>query len=55
MPASVYIETTIPSVYCIPSGYCETRLDQYTVGIRALTRKWWDEYAPTYRCVTAKG
>jgi len=47
MPASVYIETTIPS------AYFETRRDRYAVGIRALTRKWWDEYAPTYRCVSS--
>ena len=49
MPASVHIETTVPS------ARFETRTDRYAVGVRALARKWWDEYAPTCRCVTTKG
>ena len=48
MSTSVYIETTIPS------AYFETRTDRYAIGIRALTREWWEKYAPGYRCVTSK-
>lgn len=44
MSTSVYIETTIPS------AYFETRTDRYAVGIRALTREWWDSRPATYRC-----
>ncbi|MBY0309220.1 MAG: PIN domain-containing protein [Phycisphaerales bacterium] len=47
MPASVFIETTIPSYYY------ETRKDRRTADWRAQTRLWWDKYAPTYTLVTS--
>ncbi|MCZ7648865.1 MAG: type II toxin-antitoxin system VapC family toxin [Planctomycetota bacterium] len=48
MPESVYIETTIPS------AYFELRRESYNVAVRALTRRWWKRYAPSYRCVSSE-
>ena len=45
--ASVYIETTIPS------AYFETRQDEYCQSIRVLTRRWWRDFASSYRCVSS--
>ena len=47
MPASVFIETTIPSYYF------ETRRDRRSVDWRAQTRLWWDRYRHSYTPVTS--
>lgn len=48
MPASVFIETTIPSYYF------ETRKDRRTADWRAQTRLRWDRYAAAYELVTSE-
>lgn len=47
MPATVFIETTIPSYYF------ETRRDRRSVDWRAQTRLWWDRYSAAYELVTS--
>lgn len=47
MPASVFIETTIPSFYF------ETRTDRRAVDWRAQTRLWWDKHRTSYALVTS--
>jgi predicted nucleic acid-binding protein len=44
---TVYIETTIPCYYN------EIRPDPEAQAKRAWTRRWWDDFAPQFHCVTS--